>query len=114
MRMKYKGRVDDLLIVKGVNVFPAAIKGVVDSFIPKVTGEMRILLYAPPPRVEPPLKMKLEYGEGAGQHEIEALGRAIENELSVRLRIRPAIEMVPPNTLEKDPARKAQLIEKNY
>jgi phenylacetate-CoA ligase len=114
MRMKYKGRVDDLLIVKGVNVFPAAIKGVVDSFIPEVTGEMRILLYAPPPRVEPPLKMKLEYGEGVGEHEIEQLGKAIENELSVRLRIRPAIEMVPPKTLEKDPARKAQLIEKNY
>ncbi|MHC4684852.1 MAG: phenylacetate--CoA ligase family protein [Planctomycetota bacterium] len=114
MRMKYKGRIDDLLIVKGVNVFPAAVKGVVDSFIPKVTGEMRIVLTTPPPRVDPPLRMKLEYGHGVGKQELQTLGQAIANEISARLRIRPAIEMVPPDTLEKDPSKKAKLIEKNF
>ena len=81
MRMKYKGRADDLLIVKGVNVFPAAIKGILDSFQPRVTGEMRVVLNTPPPRVEPPLKMKVEYASGVIKSDFDALKAEIENEI---------------------------------
>ena len=42
-RIKVIGRADDMLIVKGVNVYPAAIRNIVTEFIPEVTGEMRIL-----------------------------------------------------------------------
>jgi phenylacetate-CoA ligase len=114
MRMNYKGRVDDLLIVKGVNVFPSAIKGIVDSFIPRVTGEIRILLNTPPPRVEPPLRMKVESGPGIDKAELEGLAKALSNEISARLRIRTSIQLVPSNSLEKDPSKKAKLIEKAY
>ena len=114
MRMRFKGRADDLIIVKGVNVFPAAIKGVVDSFIPKVTGEMRIVLNAPPPRVEPPLCMKVEYGRDVEGEAREELRLELEQAISTRLRVRPAIELVPPNSLPKDPSKKAILIEKSY
>jgi phenylacetate-CoA ligase len=114
MRMKYIGRVDDLLIVKGVNVFPSAIKGVVDSFVPRVTGEMRIILNTPPPRVEPPMKMKVEYGFSVIKDQLEKLKQEIENTISERLRVRPFVELIPPNSLEKDPSKKAKLIEKNY
>jgi phenylacetate-CoA ligase len=112
--MRYRGRADDLLIVKGVNVFPAAIKGVVDSFLPRVTGEMRVVLNTPPPRVIPPLNLKVEYGPGVDRNDFDQLKKEIENEISLRLRIRPSIELVPPNSLEKDPAKKAKLIEKKY
>jgi len=114
MRMRFKGRADDLVIVKGVNVFPAAIKGVVDSFIPRVTGEMRIVLNTPPPRVEPPLRMKVEYGPGLEGDVLEELRQELENTISERLRVHPAIQLVPPNTLPKDPSKKAKLIEKSY
>jgi phenylacetate-CoA ligase len=114
MRMRFKGRADDLVIVKGVNVFPAAIKGVVDSFIPRVTGEMRIVLNAPPPRVEPPLRMKVEYGPGMEGEALEALQLEMESAISGKLRVRPAIELVPTNSLPKDPSKKAKLIEKGY
>jgi len=114
MRMKYIGRVDDLLIVKGVNVFPAAIKGVVDSFIPRVTGEMRIVLDTPPPRVEPPLRMKVEHGPDIDRGELDQLRHEMGNAISERLRVHPAIELVTPNSLVRDPSKKAKLIEKNY
>ena len=114
MRMKYKGRIDDLIIVKGVNVYPAAIKGIVDSLVPRVTGEMRIVLNTPPPRVEPPLRMKVEYGPTLKQEELDKLRQTIENAISEKLRVHPNIELVPPNTLEKDPSKKVKLIEKNY
>ena len=114
IRMRYLGRADDLLIVKGVNVYPAAIKGVVDAFFPKVTSEMRIVLDTPPPRVIPPLKMKVEYGPNVRPEELDSLKGEIENAISTKLRIHPKIELVPPNTLEKDPTKKAKLIEKRY
>ena len=114
MRMRFKGRADDLIIVKGVNVFPAAIKGIVESFIPRVTGEMRIVLNAPPPRVEPPLRMKVEYGAGLEGEALGDLRQELESTLSGRLRVRPVIEFVPPNSLPKDPSKKAKIIEKNY
>lgn len=114
MRMKYKGRIDDLVIVKGVNVFPGAIKGVVETFMPRVTGEMRIVLNAAPPRVEPPLRMKVEHGPAVTIEELDGLREAIENAISEKLRVRPAIELIPPNSLAKDPSKKVQFFEKNY
>jgi len=114
MRMRYLGRADDLLIVKGVNVYPMAIKAVIDSFVPRVTSEMRIVLETKPPKVEPPLKMKVEYGSEVTGEEIGALKTQLENAISSRLRVRPAIEMVPPNSLEREPAKKLQLVEKKY
>lgn len=114
MRMKYKGRIDDLVIVKGVNVFPGAIKGIVETFVPRVTGEMRIVLNSAPPRVEPPLRMKVEYGPSIGAEERDGLRESIENAISATLRVRPAIELIPPDTLPKDPSKKVQFFEKNY
>jgi phenylacetate-CoA ligase len=114
MRMRYIGRADDLLIVKSVNVYPMAIKAVIDGFVPRVTSEMRIILKQKPPKVEPPLEMKVEYGLEVGENEREALKKEIEAAVSARLRIRPNVELVPPNSLERDPAKKLKLVEKQY
>lgn len=114
MRMKYKGRVDDLLIVKGVNVFPAAIKGVVDSFRPKVSGEMRIVLTSKPPKVTPPMQMKVEYSPEMTPEQADELAKTMEAEISAKLRVRPKIEMVPTNSLKRDPAKKVNYFEKKY
>ncbi len=114
MRMRYLGRADDLLIVKGVNVYPAAIKGVIDAFYPRVTSEMRIVLDERPPRVVPPLKITVEHGPEVREGDLNALNAEIEEAISARLKIRPAITLVPPDTLPKDPTKKARLIEKRY
>jgi phenylacetate-CoA ligase len=114
IRMRYLGRTDDLLIVKGVNVYPTAIKGVVDSFVPKVTSEMRVILDTPPPKVVPPLRVKIEYGPKVGSEELDGLRNEIEKAIAKRLRIHVAIELVPPNSLERDPRKKAKLIEKHF
>ena len=56
LRIRVLGRTDDLLIVKGVKIYPAAVKNVVQELRPLTTGIFRIVLDAPPPRVEPPLR----------------------------------------------------------
>lgn len=112
-RYKIVGRTDDMLKVKGVMVYPAQIKNVVESFLPRTTGAFRILLEEPPPRVVPPLKLRIEFGEGLGRGELEALGREMEERLHQEVKIRPEIDWVAPQTLERSD-KKTQYIEKLY
>jgi len=113
LRIKYVGRIDDMLIIKGINVFPSAIRNVINSFIPKITGAFKIILDHPPPRVIPPLKMKVEHGQGITENEVEVLKTEIEEKMSNILRFRPSIEFVPPESLERT-AGKVKLFEKKY
>jgi len=112
-RAKVIGRADDMLIVKGVNVYPAAIKDIVSSFIPDVTGEMRIVLDSPPPRVIPPLKLKIEHGKHIGKQDLERLNKKISETLHSKLKIRPQIHFVEPGSLPKE-TRKTPIFEKRY
>ncbi len=112
-RVKIIGRADDMLIVKGSNVYPAAIKKVVASFMPGVTGEMRIVLDQPPPRVEPPLKLKIEHGENVSDPELDGLAEKISLALHNKLKVRPAIEWLRPGSLEKS-KRKSDVFIKTY
>ena len=112
-RFKVIGRSDDLLIVKGVNVYPAAIKEVVSSFGERVTGNLRIILDEPPPRVKPPLKIKIEVGSNITSNDHEKLRTDISNKLSIILKIKPQIQLVGPTAIERT-GGKTKLIEKLY
>jgi phenylacetate-CoA ligase len=112
-RIKVIGRADDMLIVKGVNVYPAAIRNIVTEFIPDVTGEMRIVLENPPPRVVPPLRLKIEHGKTVGKDGLTALAERIGTAIHNRIKIRPVIEWVAPESLPRE-TRKTQVFEKKY
>lgn len=112
-RVKIIGRADDMLIVKGSNVYPAGIKKVVASFIPRVTGEMRIVLDQPPPRVQPPLRLKIEHGTDVRDDELDGLAEEIGLSLHNKLKVRPSIEWLRPGTLEKS-TRKSDLFLREY
>ncbi|MBN1105249.1 MAG: phenylacetate--CoA ligase family protein [Deltaproteobacteria bacterium] len=112
-RAKLIGRADDMLIVKGVNVYPAAIKDIVTGFIPDVTGEVRIVLDAPPPRIIPPLKLKVEHALHMGRQDLQDLGKRIKAALHNKIKIRPEIQFVPPGSLPKE-TRKTPVFEKRY
>jgi len=112
-RFKILGRVDDLLNVKGIKVYPAAVRNIINSFTPRTTGEMRIVLDSPPPAVKPPLKIKVEYGAGLIDAEIEDLRLELLAKLKNLLRFTAVIEMVEPGSLERS-TLKGKLIEKTY
>jgi phenylacetate-CoA ligase len=112
-RYKIIGRADDMLKVKGVPVYPAAIEGVIHSFPNQLTGSFRIVLDEPPPRVIPPLKLKIEHSENLRQEDLPVIEKEIQEKMHKLLKIRPAIIWLAPNTLERA-AKKTQLIEKTY
>lgn len=112
-RYKVVGRADDMLKVKGVMVYPSHLKGVINEFVPRVTGEMRIILDEKPPRVVPPLKIRVEHAEGLSDEQISALGGEIEEAMSRKLKIRPSLVWAEPGSLERS-HYKGQTFEKTY
>ncbi|MDO8634884.1 MAG: AMP-binding protein, partial [Dehalococcoidia bacterium] len=100
-RMKILSRVDDMIIVKGVNVYPTAVKDVINGFIPRTTGEMRLVIEKEGVAQDPPVKVKVEYGKKVKSNELEGLGKEIEQQFFSILRFRAAIEFVPPMSLER-------------
>ncbi len=110
-RLKVIGRADDMLTVKGVNVFAGAIHAAIQRFAPRITGHMRVIKESPSPRITE-LKMIVEYGEGM-KEQVEQLGKEIKATLKSELRISPKFEWVAPNTLER-PIRKPILFDKRY
>jgi len=112
-RYKIVGRADDMLKVKGVPVYPAAIQGVINGFIPRVTGAFRIVLEVEPPRVVPPLKLKVEFGVHETQNTLSGLEKEILDSMHTVLKIRPRITWLAPNSLERS-EKKTQLLEKAY
>ena len=64
-RVRCVGRTDDMLIVRGVNLFPAAVREVVSGFAPDVSGHVLVTPQAPGVKQEPPLPVRVELARGA-------------------------------------------------
>jgi phenylacetate-CoA ligase len=108
-RVRCIGRTDDMLIVLGVNVFPSAIKDVVTSLRPRTTGEIQILLDHPGPKVESPMKIKVEYSKDVS--DLSALKQEIEGLLREKLVFKADVHLIPEGSLPRF-EMKAQLIKK--
>jgi phenylacetate-CoA ligase len=93
------GRTDDMLIVLGVNVFPSALRDLVQSFAPRTTGVMQAVLPVPGPRVEPPLVLEVEEGPAPGDP--EDLARRLEETIRGRLSVSTRVSLVPLGSLER-------------
>jgi phenylacetate-CoA ligase len=112
-RYKIVGRADDMLKVKGVPVYPAAIEGVIHSFPEQLTGSFRIVLDEPPPRVVPPLKLNVEFSDRTAEGDLPGLEKEVQDRMHKLLKIRPAINWLKPNSLERA-TKKTQLLDKKY
>ena len=93
LRARCIGRTDDMLIVRGVNVFPSAVREVVARFQPKVTGAILIRPKRKGVKQEPPLPVLVE-GDAA-------LGEAIAKEIRATLLFTPEVRMVAPQSLPR-------------
>jgi len=112
-RLRCIGRTDDMLIVRGVNVFPSAIKDVVNRFRPRTTGEIRILLKDKPPLVVPPLPIQVEFANGLNKTEKMQLKQEIEAELRAVLFFTADVQLVPEGSMPRF-EMKAKLTEDLY
>lgn len=110
-KLRCVGRTDDMLIVLGVNVFPSAVRDIVSSFYPRMTGEIQILLDEPGPGVKPPLKVVAECGNGSADQ--PALQKMVEEKIKNMLTVPASVQLVPAGTLPRF-EMKGQLVKKLY
>jgi phenylacetate-CoA ligase len=108
-RVRCIGRTDDMLIVRGVNVFPSAVREVVNEFAPAVTGVLMIRPTQTGVRQEPPLPITVETAPGV---DTEGLAERIRARLRDKLVVSTQITLAPAGSLPRS-EYKSKLIEKH-
>jgi phenylacetate-CoA ligase len=108
-RIRCVGRTDDMLIVRGVNVFPSAIREVVSGFAPDVSGQVRVRPGAPGVKQEPPLPVTVELARD--RRGDDGLAEAIRARVREVLVVQTSIELVPWGSLERS-EYKSTLVER--
>jgi phenylacetate-CoA ligase len=98
-RVRCIGRTDDMLIVRGVNVFPSAVREVVSAFAPDVSGHILVRPRAPGVKQEPPLPVSVELARGTAPD--PALADAIHERLRHALVVQARVELVPWGSLQR-------------
>jgi phenylacetate-CoA ligase len=108
-RIRCIGRTDDMLIVRGVNVFPSAVREVVAGFAPRVSGHILVKPQAAGVKQEPPLPVAVELAQGAPPDDslAGAIGERLRNVLVVQTRV----ELVPWGSLRRS-EYKSRLVER--
>jgi phenylacetate-CoA ligase len=108
-RARCIGRTDDMLIVRGVNVFPSAVREVVSSFEPDVSGHIVVKPQASGTKQEPPLPVSVELARGAAAD--PALAEAIRDRLRNVLVVQTRVDLVPWQSLRRS-EYKSKLVER--
>jgi phenylacetate-CoA ligase len=97
-RVRCLGRSDDMLIVRGVNLFPSALREVVGEFAPDVSGVIAIRPRRRGVSQTPPLPVRVELAQGAPA---EGLAGRIAARIRERLIVSCAVELVPAGSLPR-------------
>ena len=98
-RVRCIGRTDDMLIVRGVNVFPSAVREVVSAFAPDVSGHILVRPRVAGVKQDPPLPVSVELAEGAAPD--DSLAASIRERLRTLLVVQADVQLVPWGSLER-------------
>lgn len=111
-KVRCVGRTDDMLIVRGINLFPSAVKDLIAGMAPATTGELRLLVDFPGHSTQRPLKVRVEHGEDLDEGARQELRAAIEERGRSALNVKLEVELAPPGSLGTPGVAKVALIER--
>ncbi len=86
-RFRVVGRSDDMVVVRGLNLFPSMVAAVLGRFA-ELSGEYRIRLAAPPPYDRLPVEAELAAGRAAEPGLAGAVAAAIKADLGATAEVR--------------------------
>jgi phenylacetate-CoA ligase len=109
-RIRCVGRTDDMLIVRGVNVFPSAVREVVSAFAPRVSGHIVVRPAAPGVKQDPPLPVSVELPPDSPVD--DTLAEAIRDRLRDVLMVQTRVDLVPWGSLRRS-EYKSQLVDRD-
>jgi phenylacetate-CoA ligase len=113
-KIRCTGRTDDMLIVRGANVFPSAINSIVNEMVPETNGVMRIVADFEGHTTQEALKVIVERGSGRKPEDDPALKKKIEQRLRDALVFKADVRIVDPETFEKPGAAKVTFTLRKY
>ena len=90
MRFRVVGRSDDMVVVRGLNLFPTMIAAVISGFA-ELSGDYRIILDQPPPHDYLPVHVELVKGQKIG----EKLAQYVEREIKIKLGTTARVTVLP-------------------
>ncbi|MGH3038771.1 MAG: phenylacetate--CoA ligase family protein [Gaiellaceae bacterium] len=108
-RVRCIGRTDDMLIVRGVNVFPSAVREVVSAFAPDVSGHVLVRPQSPGVKQDPPLPVSVELAPEVDDDPL--LAQAIRERIRAVLVVQTEVELVPWGSLQRS-EYKSKLVER--
>jgi phenylacetate-CoA ligase len=97
-----------MLIVRGVNVFPSAVREVVSGFAPAVSGHVLVRPSVAGVKQEPPLPIRVELAKDATPD--SSLAESIRARLRDVLVIQTRVDLVPFGSLQRS-EYKSKLVE---
>jgi phenylacetate-CoA ligase len=104
----FTGRVDDMLVIRGINVFPSAIEEVLLRF-PELTPNYRIVVDRPPNGLDTML-VEVEHDPNARIEDLERFSAAVTGRLSETLLVSLRTVVVAPGSIERIEAGKAKRV----
>ena len=108
-RIRCVGRTDDMLIVRGVNLFPSALRSVLKEFTPDVSGLIQVRPKQQGVSQTLPLPVVVELGQNHPEPPGQ-LQQRITDEVRSRLLVSTDIKLVPYGTLPRE-VYKSRLID---
>lgn len=107
------GRADDMLIVRGINVFPSQIEEVIVQ-IPQITDQFQVILDRGRHHLdEIMVRVELEDDAFTGElKDLAAVRRHVENELKNILSIRTNVELVEKGTIPRTSGKSQKIVDR--
>jgi phenylacetate-CoA ligase len=104
----FTGRVDDMLVIRGVNVFPSALEEVLLRF-PELSPNYRIFVDRPPNGLDEML-VEVEHHPNVSIDDLERLAGVVTARISETLLVSLRTRVVAPGTIERIEAGKAKRV----
>ena len=111
-RFAVAGRSDDMVHVRGVNVFPSGVADVLAGIVPDVTGEFQIVLSDPGPYDR--LEITVERGKHVPSEQEDALRTSIEGQIRRTLGFGAKVSLVDPGAIPTAELGKAARLVRNF
>ncbi|MAW82138.1 MAG: hypothetical protein CMI63_18015 [Parvularcula sp.] len=101
-RIEFRGRIDDMLLVKGVNVYPNAVRDVVARSSDLVTGDIQIVRYSSSAVVEAPVDVQVCLKKGVREAQQAAIKEQLESAIQNTLRFKAQVNLVQPDAFRPE------------
>ena len=108
---RLRGRTDDMLIIRGVNVFPSQIEQVITAF-PEIATQYQIVLSTKGPLEVIELQVETEPDYPIDEvRKLEDLKRRLQAELKSNLQVNVDVRIVEPKTIERSMGKAKRVID---